>query len=61
MRNTAPPLRRFNLPQLLAYYLVALTWGGKRVHLYALLKTERLPPDAARRPPFKEGTEGNWR
>ena len=29
------------------------------LHPYASLKTERLPPDAARRPPFKGGSKGN--
>ena len=34
--------------------------AGKRVQPYASLKVEKLPPDAARRPPFKGGSEGNW-
>ena len=29
------------------------------LHPYASLNTERLPPDAARRPPFKGGSKGN--
>jgi hypothetical protein len=32
----------------------------KRLHPYASLNAEKLPPDASRRPPFKGGSEGNW-
>src|SRR6516162_1163891 len=35
--------------------------AGKRLHSYASRKARRLPPDAARRPPSKGGSEGNGR